>query len=51
MAKLKKQNFDLKAAKELLEVYLRESESKKEINLPPGTVQIDNLNRKNRQFK
>ena len=47
MAKKKsKPNWDFKAAKDLFYEYLEKRQEKKKINLPPETIQIDNLNRK-----
>ncbi|TFG01943.1 MAG: hypothetical protein EU540_02570, partial [Promethearchaeota archaeon] len=47
MAKKKsKKKWDFKAAKDLFYDYLEKRQEKKQINLPPETIQIDNLNRK-----
>lgn len=47
MAKKKSSpNWDLKAAKDLFSEYLEKGREKKKINLPPETIQIDDLSRK-----
>jgi len=44
--KQSKPNWDFKAAKDLFYEYLDKRQEKKKINLPPETIQIDDLNRK-----
>ncbi|TFG24845.1 MAG: hypothetical protein EU529_02980 [Promethearchaeota archaeon] len=44
--KQSKPNWDFKAAKDLFYEYLEKRQEKKKINLPPETIQIDDLNRK-----
>jgi len=39
-------NWDLKAAKDLFNAYLEKGQEKKSINLPPETIKIDDLKRK-----
>ena len=47
MAKKKQiQKWDLKAAKDLFLEYVEKGNEKKEVVLPPETVKIDSLNRK-----
>jgi meiotic recombination protein SPO11 len=47
MAKKKSSpNWDLRAAKDLFSEYLEKGREKKKINLPPETIQIDDLSRK-----